>query len=1235
MQNITQFTNQYAISKSLKFELKPVGLTEENIQKDQILVQDNQKAESYKKVKVIIDDFHRDFIEKSLSGFEADWQPLAKAIVEIKNADKDNKATLQEELEAIQTTHRKDIVSHIKSNTTEDYKFTDITKAPLVKTILKKWLIDNDKGDEIELLGEFKSFDGYFTGLHETRKNIYSDESQTTALAYRIVHDNFAKFLDNFSIYEKHFSKIKSHTEWGGLAENFDKLGEEINNKNPQELIVYLNDFFQQGIDAFNQCLNQSGIDTFNNNIVAAVNLFFNSYRQQKNLKAKDLPFMKVLFKQILSKSDKGEYIESLKNDGEVINIIDNYQQNLAENDTLDKLKNIVNKLKDGEYDLDKIYWQHDQITSLSNALFDDWNFINTALNSHYEIDNGKSKNDTQKKKQEKWLKQNFSLTFLQQTIDTYIINVKIDEDKQSNILDYLTTQTNDLFNIDASDYQKISQQLADKDTKDLLQASATKKVETIKNILDNYQEIVWLFKPLTIKKAKKDDEKADITNQDEAFYGDLDKPYQQLLDIICVYNLVRNYITQKPYSVDKIKLNFTNPTLAAGWDINKETDNTSVILESNGLYYLAIMHSKHRKIFQQKPKKIEGERYQKLNYKLLSGANKMLPKVFFSKKGVEIFSPSQEILDLYKNAEHKKGDTFSINSCHKLIDFFKANINKYKVNPDDEYGWGVFGFKFSPTNNYADISQFYKEVEQQGYKTWFSDISKTYIDDCIAQGKLYLFQLYNKDFSPNSKGKKNLHTLYWQALFSKQNMADTIFKLNGKAELFYRPASIKYSDNIWNKGHHANDAKKKQKYAIIKDRRFAQDKYFFHVPITINFKTKEVFNFNKKAQTFLKDNADINIIGIDRGEKNLAYYSVINQQGKIIDQASFNTINNVDYHKLLSEVESKRDEERKSWKTISKIKDLKAGYISQVVHKITQLMVKHNAIVVMEDLNFGFKKGRIKIEKQVYQNLEKALINKLNYLSFKDYEADEAGSIAHGLQLAAPFDSFAKMSKQTGFIFYVSAPYTSKIDFKTGFAPFKYFKHETVKESKALMQGIKSITQQNNCFIIDIDYEKIPKSQSTPKTNWKLYLDEQERYQWQHKERQNQAVNVYQVLKKCFEDNGISLDGNIADNIIQANKAKVYELLFKYLNLVSQMRFTSDKGEDYILSPIRDTQGNSFRTDLASDTIPKDSDANGAYHIALKGLYMLHDRINNENTDLFIKNQQWFEYAQKMADKR
>ncbi len=1258
----SEFTNQYAISKSLRFELKPIEQTGENIKKDNVLIKDKEKAEAYKEVKKIIDDFHRDFIERGLSGIgDMDWSPLKEAIDNVKKATKKTKDTeLQSRLEKAQAACRKEIVACIKQSTPDEDKFKDITNADLIKKILPKWLDDQKRSKEIALLEEFKGFDGYFTGLHETRKNIYSDKAQTTALAYRIVHDNFEKFLTNLEIYQQHFDKIKNHKIWPGLDENIDKLGDEVKGKNTQQLIKYIECFFNQGLNkSFNKCLNQSGISDFNDNIVASINLLFNSYRQQKKLKAKDLPFMKELFKQILAKSDKGQWIEKLANDGDVISVIDDYRNNLKENDlkekeTLESLGDIFKKLNndedEGEYNLSQIYWQTDQLGNLSSALFGDWRSISSALTNKYEQDNqniNDKDKDKDNKKCDKWLKQNFSIKCLQEAINNYIDIADMDFDKNKNysIVKYLSEQGK-LLKIDDDDYQAINQKYKDSEDKKLTK-DAEKDVEIIKTLLDTYNEILWLFKPLMPKKKKGEDKNnTDIVNKDEAFYSDLEKPYHRLSDITHLYNLVRNYITQKPYSTEKYKLNFYNPTLADGWDINKEKDNTSVILEKGGLYYLAIMHKQHRKTFQDAPTITKKEDcYQKLNYKLLSGANKMLPKVFFSKKGLKNFSPPKKILDLYKNEEHKKGDTFSLKNCHQLIDFFKSNISKYKAEPEHEYGWEVFGFNFSPTSSYEDISQFYKEVEQQGYKIWFSAISKTYIDECIRDGKLYLFQLYNKDFSPHSKGKPNLHTLYWKALFSPENIKNTIYKLNGEAELFYRPSSITYKQSIWDKGHHANDPKKKQNYPIIKDRRFAQNKYFFHVPITINFKAKDGFDFNQKVRDFLRGNKDVNVIGIDRGEKNLAYYSVIDQQGKIIDQATFNTINDFDYWALLNKLEGERQEARKNWKKISRIKDVKAGYISQVVHKISQLMVEHNAIVVMEDLNMGMKRGRQKIEKQVYQNLEKALISKLNYLSFKEYKMDENGSIRHGLQLAAPFESFAKMSKQTGFIFYVSAPYTSKIDFQTGFAPFKYFKHETLEKSEELMQGIISIRHVvndiANDFIIDIDYSKVAKSRASPKTKWQLHLDNKERYEWNNKKSDNQKsdnqkVNVYDELTQCFSQNEINLEGNIKEHIIKKNKAEVYKILFKYINLVSQMRFTSSESkEDYILSPVQDDTGKHFRTDLDSKTTPKDSDANGAYHIALKGVYLLKKRINEENKNLFISNEEWFTYAQDMAKKR
>ena len=121
-------------------------------------------------------------------------------------------------------------------------------------------------------------------------------------------------------------------------------------------------------------------------------------------------------------------------------------------------------------------------------------------------------------------------------------------------------------------------------------------------------------------------------------------------------------------------------------------------------------MDKKHNKILQNLEEHKDGECYDKMVYKLLPGVNKMLPKVFFSNKNIDFFNPSQELLDKYKAGTHKKGDNFSLKDCHSLIDFFKESLNKHE-------DWKNFNFEFSPTNTYEDLSYFYKEVSDKGYK--------------------------------------------------------------------------------------------------------------------------------------------------------------------------------------------------------------------------------------------------------------------------------------------------------------------------------------------------------------------------------------------------------------------------------------------------------------------------------------------------------------------------------------
>lgn len=780
--------------------------------------------------------------------------------------------------------------------------------------------------------------------------------------------------------------------------------------------------------------------------------------------------------------------------------------------------------------------------------------------------------------------------------------------------------------------------------------------VSSIKEYLDAIQNLFHFLKPLDVRLTKKDEKSSNVFEKDGGFYSDYEMILKSLRNVISLYNQTRNYLTKKPYSIEKYKLNFENVTLAEGWDENNEIANTCIIFRRNGLYYLGVMDKKHNKIFSEDLDQ-SGDTYEKIIYKLLQSPNKMLPKVFFSKKNIAFYCPSEEILEIRNTASHtKNGDpqsgfgkkAFNLNDMRSIIDFYKTSINKH---PD----WKDFDFRLSDTNSYKDCSDFFKEIENQGYKITFKKVSQEYIDKMVNEGYLYLFQIYNKDFSTKrdlnlkkeKKYKENLHTLYWKSLFDKTNLKDVVYKLSGMAELFFRRPSITYKKQIWEKGHHAQESNKKQSYPIIKDRRYAQDTYLFHVPITLNFKGQGISKFNSKVNEYLKNNSDVNIIGIDRGERHLAYFSVINQKGELIKEGSLNNplkreeYSGKDYQKLLKKREDERDKARKSWGTIGKIKDLKEGYLSQVIHKLAMMMVEHNAIIVFEDLNFGFKRGRFKVERQIYQKLEKMLIDKLNYLILKDKSPNEPGGLYQAFQLTAPFKGFKKLGKQSGFLFYVPAYHTSKVCPATGFVNLLYPRYETVKKSQKFYDKFDEIKyhKDEDIFSFSFDYRKFTNKTEGIKHEWTIWTygnrlinsrDKEKSNKWNTKE-----INLTADFKGLLNKNQIDFlsEEDIKEKIKNQNDSRFFKELTYLLRNVLQLRNSRiNSDEDWIISPVKDEQGNFYDSRKTNKNLPKNADANGAYHIALKGLLLLRQLKELGDVDKFkpdLSNKKWYEFIQ------
>ena len=1322
------FTGLYSLSKTLRFELRPVGQTLENIKNGHFLESDKKMADDYQDVKKIIDNYHKFFIDDVLKGASFDWALLEKELTDFnKNKTDDSK------VEAEQKKLREQIAKTLAG----DKRFKSLT-ASTPNDLFNKdkdfigWLEQSSvKEIRKDALDTFKKFSSYFKGFQENRKNVYSADDIPTAVPYRIVNDNFPKFLQNISIFKT-------------IQEKCPQVIADVEN----ELASYLGkeklaDIFT--VQAFNKYLcqggkeNQRGIDFYNQVIggiaekeggvnLRGINQFLNLYWQQHPDFAKENRRIKMvpLYKQILSdRSSLSFKIETIDTDEELKTAISEYADKLESksNDEKKSVLDVCVELFDSikEQNLQEIYVNRKDINNISRILTGDWSWLQSRMNLYAdEVFTTKAEKTRWQKsvdgdEGENKSKGAYSLAELNRVLEYASENVA---ETDIRITDYFCHR-NRFYYEKESGLFKQGEELVALSIKESCEDILSKRkamneafanisennslrdnsedIAKIKTYLDSVQDLLHRIKPLKVNGLG-----------DPSFYAVFDSIYSALSEVISIYNKTRNYITRKAESPEKYKLNFDNPTLANGWDLNKEKDNTCVLLRKNGMYYLGIMNPKDKPKFAEKYDCGTESCYEKMIYKLLPGPNKMLPKVFFSTKGKKQYNPPENILHGYEQGKHKKGVAFDINFCHELIDWFKSAINQHE-------DWKKFGFKFSDTKSYKDISDFYREVTEQGYKLTFINIPESEISKMVSEGKLYLFQIYNMDFAPGANGMPNMHTLYWKNLFSEENLKDVVLKLNGEAELFYRPAGIKEpvvhakgsylvnritkdgepipekihdeiyrnaNGNLNNLSKEASEYKESHKvvikqasHEIIKDRHYTEPKFLFHIPLTINFKAPSMKPTvctaiqNENVRRFLKNNPDVNIIGLDRGERNLIYLSLINQKGEIIKQFSFNDVEReqngqtvkVNYHEKLDQREKERYAARKSWQAIGKIAELKEGYLSAVIHQLTKLMVEYNAIVVMEDLNFGFKRGRFHVEKQVYQKFEHMLIDKLNYLVFKDRGLNEPGGVLNGYQLAGQFVSFNELYryKQSGMLFYVPAAYTSKIDPKTGFVSMMNFKDLTnVHKKRDFFSKFEDIHfDEATCsFVFTFDYKNFngKAKEEMKQTKWAVYSREK-RIVYFSKTKSSEDIMPTEKLRALFESDGIEYKSgnNIHDSVMAVGAdlkegakpskeiADFWDGLLYNFKLILQMRNSNAKtGEDYIISPVMASDGTFFdsreEAKKGKDAkLPVDADANGAYHIALKGLSLIN-KINLagedelKKFDMKISNEDWFNFAQE-----
>lgn len=1286
--DITDLMNNippYELSKTLRFSLIPRFETEKHIeehtQAGEFLMKDEKRDRDYADAKKILDRYHRKYIEDILKNFRLSIDSLKNAATYKAQSDKEK---LKEEYESL----RKEIVKKFTEGDACKEKKRGKIEFESVKDTLNKLLSQNNdqqkdfNEQDKKLLTQFKGLTTpYFSQYATARNNVYTADDQTTAFAYRTINDNLDKFLCNQQNWEKIREKLsdKLHVLQQQLSVDLKK---HLSCENVDQVFE---------LQTFNQCILQGGITLYNTVLggkkpencenIKGINQLINEYNQCVDKKDR-LHRLIPLYKQIMGDAVSLSFVKPCFDSAdELWNAVNDYylKELLGDAEEESYLSQIAHLIEDLDADSAQgVYINTRKIASVSQHVFGDYSYIERLFEAEWK---------NQKKNRTK------EVTMPDVCELSEILRI-VGEEKQQKTLDALKS-------VRIPYREKAQDEELDKYSPKEAVVEIKNRFDKIKGLCNNTNNGRSVI-DLRRKSSEKDYLKAfldallefchtvfffrasskdkDKIKRSEEFYKEYDALEKKLRVMPSLYDKVRNYVTRKPYSTKKYRVFFDAKQRCEGWASSKEKDYKSFILrkfnetKKDFDYYLGIYNTKKQKDYfcdeagnlRYPSPDNNTPCYEKMMYAQIADAVKDLPHLFFSNKWKTNHVIPAHILEIKENESYKKSKDNKENkslkneALHQLIDYYKKCIPQYAP-------WRHFNFiSLKETSAYQSIKEFANDVDQDGYRMWFERIAETKIRDMVKDGKLLLFQIYNKDFSERSTGRENLHTMYWKALFSPENLENPLYKLNGKAELFFRKAT----PDLKKEPTHKKGDKKTPKtpktpksdnsepgrfpHDIVKDKRFTKDSYQFHVPITLNFRKGTQKAFNESCIEYIKQlpEDDIHFIGIDRGERHLIYLSLIDRNGNIVEQKSYNTIvskttkadgksstSEYDYHEALDKKENERQKARVNWDAITAIKDLKSGFLSQVVSDIARMMVKYHAVVALEDLNIGFKRGRFKIEKQVYQKFEKALIDKLNYLVFKDKDPDEEGGIRKPLQLTAPFESFQKLGKQTGMLFYVPAAYTSKIDPTTGFVDQLKPCYINEKQAQEFFQNFESITYKKDYFVFTADYEKFGISEQ--KQTWKICTHGGAcRFIFCPKKKKFRSVDVTKVLKNKLKKRGIEYkQGQDLRPVLAKGDKDLLEAFIKGLKFVLRLRYADSQGNDVLISPVENAQGIFFNSSQIKeeDKLPINPDANGAYHIALKMLMLYEQKIKKHDSQkkLIIKNKDWFDFACQRFNKQ
>ncbi len=387
-----KFTNLYELSKTLRFELKPVGKTQKMLEENEVFKKDKIVDDNYHKIKYYFDILHGEFTKDSLKEANLGYKEYyAQLLKDFKSKDllkieeklrkelvkffdkkanewkdillKQNIKLKQRGVEILFEKDNLEILKFVFQKKDGKIYFTDVLtgeqkkiddmNAPDIE-------IETIAGEKENLFESFEGFQGYLTNFHQSRKNFYSENDQTTAISNRAINENLRRFCDNL----KQFEKKKEDYAQIELAEK------EIN---IFDLGFYNKCLVQEGIDGYNEKIGRKSNEEGEKGINQKINEF-----NQKN-KDKKLKQFKSLYKQILSLREQRINAEIEKDEEVFVKIREFLALNNKKNEAASRLFFDFTDRQE-KYAINEVYLKGAALNTISSRWFASWMTIGEKI---------------------------------------------------------------------------------------------------------------------------------------------------------------------------------------------------------------------------------------------------------------------------------------------------------------------------------------------------------------------------------------------------------------------------------------------------------------------------------------------------------------------------------------------------------------------------------------------------------------------------------------------------------------------------------------------------------------------------------------------------------------------------------------------------------------------------------------------------------------------------------------